>query len=763
MLLLLLASAFTACNITKQLRSSQQLLYKGHTLKVEGEKRRDVVNPIEDYIKQKPNKKFIGIVKLRMRFYMGISTEKQTGFLAKIKNNYGEPPVILDTAFIESTVKSIKGYMRSKGFYYPEVTYTVKAKRNRRAVVNYHVKTNHVYHISTYQINCADKEIYDLVKGNLEESLVQPGNRLVLDVLSNEEKRIVDLMRDFGYYTFTNEFISFDVDTSGNSWNAKVALNIMNKSMYETHQKHYVRNVYVNIEPNYDISAFKNQDTLVLPEFYYISNKYKLNPFVLKRNIFLTPGKLFQQKQLNRTYNRLGDLGVFRFINITPKNYELNDSAFVDYQVRLAPTIKYDYVIEPQAIVSDQNNTFTNQTANYGNYGIAGIFQFNNRNMLKGAEVFKLTLRSSFEAQGRVSGNRWFNATEQSLTASITTPRLVFLNKTDRKINAISTRTIFTTSGIYELNSDFERRVLTTGMIWQVNKKNTSFYLTPAEVSFTRNNITSDTLLNNIDKDIYLFNMFTNNLIIGSRFGFTYTNKGTRKGIHYIVLRWDVLESSGNVITLFNNLVGAPKNENGTYEILGVNYSQFLKSALDFRFNTVYDENNATVYRLFAGVGLPYGNSPGYLPFERRFWVGGANSLRAWLPRSLGPGSYYESGQIDYSGDIKIELNAEFRFNMYNRWLEGAVFTDAGNVWMSKKDENRPNAHFAFDRFWREFGWGAGIGTRLNLEVILIRFDFAIPLHDPSYNERSRWVIQNFERDWLYRNLNFNFGIGYPF
>jgi outer membrane protein assembly factor BamA len=166
---------------------------------------------------------------------------------------------------------------------------------------------------------------------------------------------------------------------------------------------------------------------------------------------------------------------------------------------------------------------------------------------------------------------------------------------------------------------------------------------------------------------------------------------------------------------------------------------------------------------MFAGVGMPYGNSPRFLPFERRFWVGGANSLRAWLPRSLGPGSYYQPGQIDYSGDIKLEANAEYRFNIYHRWFEGAVFADAGNVWMSKKDVTRPNANFEFNRFWKEFGIGSGLGARLNFDIILIRFDFAIPLYNPSYAEPNRWVINSFNRTWLFDNINFNFGIGYPF
>jgi outer membrane protein insertion porin family len=161
---------------------------------------------------------------------------------------------------------------------------------------------------------------------------------------------------------------------------------------------------------------------------------------------------------------------------------------------------------------------------------------------------------------------------------------------------------------------------------------------------------------------------------------------------------------------------------------------------------------------------VPYGNSPVYTPFEKRFFVGGANSLRAWSPRSIGPGSYTATNQIDHSGDIKLEANAEYRFNIYNHWLEGAWFTDVGNIWSMKADETTPGANFQWNRFYKELAWDAGFGVRLNFTIVLIRFDFAVPLHDPSYpNLQDRWVVKDFNPGWVYDNMYINFGIGYPF
>lgn len=752
---------FGACNITKELRSSQALLYNGSKVKITGEKREDVKAPIPDLVKQTPNKRFLGITKLKLRFYYLGLRSPDTKIGALLMDKFGEPPVLLDTAFIESSVKSMRAYLHSVGFYYPEITYKVKQHR-LRAFVTYYINTNQVYHINKYRINCADRDLYDLIKSTEKESVFTSGYRLNNERLLQEEKRIVTLLRNHGYYSFNNDYISFDVDTAFNNWTVDVALNIQNRGMYEPHQKYYVKNVNINIEPISDSINNTNTDTIKSKTFNYIPNSYKLNASILEQNTFLNPGSEFVQNKVNRTYQRLGDLNLFKLITVNATTYTLNDTPMVDYGVRLIPNIKYDYTIEPQAIISDQNNSFTEQSRT-GNYGVAAIVTFNSRNSFRNAELFKLSFRTSVEVQGKANTARWFNATEQSLTAGLTFPRLVAFPKLDRNINFINTKTTFTTSAIYELNANFERRVATAGIIYQINKKNTSYYFTPFEISFTKNSINSHVLLSLIKNDIYLYNMFSNNLILGGRMGLVYTNKEITKTKHYIYLRFDALEISGNTATIINKLIDKKLNATGNYNIFDVNYSQFAKTAIDFRFNKRIDPNNFYVFRVYSGVGIPYGNSPKFLPFERRFWVGGANSLRAWLPRSLGPGSSYQPGQIDYSGDIKLEANAEFRFNMYHKWLEGAVFADAGNVWMSKMDVNRTGAEFDFNRFYKEFGVGSGYGVRLNFDIILIRFDLAIPIYDPSSSLSNPWVVKDFSGKWVYNNVNLTFGIGYPF
>jgi outer membrane protein assembly factor BamA len=287
--------------------------------------------------------------------------------------------------------------------------------------------------------------------------------------------------------------------------------------------------------------------------------------------------------------------------------------------------------------------------------------------------------------------------------------------------------------------------------------------MSPLQFSYIKTDLKSSALIDRAQTDIFLQNLFSNNVIMDGSYGFTYSNKAIAKGRSFSFLHWDVIEIAGNTLTFINQILNQERSSNGRFKLFGVNYFQYARSAIDYRFNTIYDRNHATVYRIYTGLMMPYGNSPDYTPFEKRFFVGGANSLRAWRPRSIGPGSFVADNQIDHSGDVKLEMNAEYRFNIYHRWLEGALFTDAGNIWALKKDATRPGAEFSFSRFYEEVAIDAGFGLRLNFTIVLIRFDLGIPLRDPTYAMADRWVIRNFRGGWLSDNLYFNFGIGYPF
>lgn len=752
----------TACSPSRYLAPHQALLVK-NKIEIEKPYLKEIKAELPKYYKQNPNRKFLVVINSRPYFYFIGSKGNDNWWKRFQRNSLGETPVIADTVFANSTVKAFKSYLRGMGYYYPSITYDVRTTKRQRATVTYKVELNKVYKLGSYDLQIADKVIYDLVKPNMKESFMRIGWPLREDNMIQEQDRIINLLRNNGYYSISKEFVSFDLDTNAIDGYVKLALNILNKDDTTFHMRYYVNEVHVdidNITPT--PTEFVAKDSLQLGAISYSIDSYKINPIILGRNILLTKGELYSQQKFNRTYTRMADLNIFRFTNIQTRSTDINaDSGIVNYTIKLIPATKYTFSMEPQALTSDQNNLVLAQSRNYG---LAALFQLTNRNVFRNAEILQLSFRSSFEAQGAAATPGFFNSTEQSLTASVIMPRILFFSGFDKSLILQSTRTIISTSAIYEVNIEYERRVLNSSLNYQFNRKNSTYYFAPVELSFISSQVRNDALRLRAENDFFLQNLFSNNFIMNSRVGFIYSNKGKSKGLSYVVLRWDALELAGNVLGLIGNATNAPRSDDGSRTLLGVRYFQYAKSQIDFRYNTKLDVNNSTAFRVIAGLALPYGNTPVFVPFERRFFIGGVNSLRAWQPRSIGPGSFEGANQLDFSGEVKLEFNAEYRFNIYNRWLEGAVFTDAGNIWSAKKDENRPNADFAINRFISELAWDAGVGTRLNLSVFIIRFDFAIPIRFPRNSVGNRWVISGIsENNWLLNNTNFNFGIGYPF
>jgi outer membrane protein assembly factor BamA len=242
-----------------------------------------------------------------------------------------------------------------------------------------------------------------------------------------------------------------------------------------------------------------------------------------------------------------------------------------------------------------------------------------------------------------------------------------------------------------------------------------------------------------------------------------YNNQSNIRKKHYTYIKWDVLELAGTFIDIAYRLLQIAPSDSGYNTFLGVQYFQYAKTFADIRYNRYLDENNRFASRMAIGVALPFGNSPDYVPFDKRFFTGGANSIRAFLPRSIGPGSYDSDGSTDRSGDVRLEFNGEYRFNIFNHFIEGAIFGDMGNIWRIK-DDGRKDAVFNFNTFYKQMALGTGAGLRLNLDFLILRLDASFPILDPRKPEGSRNVFSTYSNlGLLYKNTIFNFGVGYPF
>ncbi len=750
-----------SCNLKKEARKEGMYLYKNKINIKEKTESRQYSSGISAYIKQNPNKRFIGTFRLGLLVYK-LGSNKKDNRLNRTLRNLGEAPVILDSALIEASIKGMRNYLRANGYYYPDMSYTVKGKPHK-GKVTYHIVFNRLYHISGVYYHIADKKIDSIVRSKKDESFLRLGNPLKLENLLKEQNRISDILRNQGYFTFNKDLIKFDMDTSIGNYYTSIAININNEMNFETHKTYQINQVIVEIDNPLisDSSAIK--DTIYhLEKFIYSPNFFPLNSDVLERSIFVEPKTLFKQFKSTSTFNRLNDLQIFNTVNINavPIN-EKTDSAAINYFIKLNPAKKYDYTLEPQAITTDQANLVG---SSYRNYGIAVQLTFIDKNIFHNAEIFQLRNRISTEAQrGKdIPKTPFFNSFENSLNASLTFPKLVFFNRIDRFLFQYTNRSIISASFIYEKNVDWIRNVYTAGFGYQFSKKRVRHNFSPMEISYIRTNFNNEKLKIQSQGDPYLQSVFNNNLITSIRYGFMFNNQTELKRKDYVYFRWE-LETAGNMLNLIYKALKIEKNDSGYRTFFGVQYFQYHKTYIDLRFNKYLDDNNRLASRIAIGLAVPVGNSPDYVPFDKRFFTGGANSLRAFIPRSIGPGSYNQSGQLDRSGDVKLEANLELRFNVFNHFLEGAVFVDAGNIWRIKED-GREEAAFKFNTFYNQLGVGTGIGLRLNLEFLIFRVDASFPISDPRKPRGERYVLNEYTNPGLLLDKTiFNFGVGYPF
>jgi len=755
----------SACNISKHASNEARFLYKNKIQIKESEIARFYESDLLAQIKQQPNKKILGIYRMGLRFYVLGSKGKDSKFKQFLRYQIGETPVVIDSTYLEASVKAMNSILKTQGFYYPKIHYKIVGPAHRSSVL-FNVAMGKAYTIYKIERHIADPVIDSIVSENLDESFIRLGNPIRFENLLNEQNRITDLLRNNGYFGFTKEAITFDFDTIrfGN-FRAMLGINIQNPEHFKSHETFKVDQINVSIESNFDSSSLtKNNQAIHFKDFSYNANGFPLKPTVLKSTVLISPNTLFNQKKSNGTFQRLSDLQLFKTVNINaiPKNEE-TDSAKVDYFIRLVPASKFNFSIEPQLITTDQANLVSGST--YRNYGLATVFTSNINNIFRGAEMLQFRYRIALEAQRgpSISEKPFFNSFESALNANLIFPKLLGFLSLDKALENSINKTIISSSVLFEQNVNWKRTVFSMGLNYQFSKKQLTFQVTPSEISFIRTDFANSELAKKSKNDPYLQSIFANNLITNSRLGLLYNNQSPKKNNSYFFIRWDVLELAGIIPSAVYQIFDLPKSDSGYYQLFGVRFFNYAKTYADVRFNHFIDVNNKVVYRMAVGCALPFWNSDEYVPFDKRFFNGGANSIRAFLPRSLGPGSYNVDGQLDRSGDMKIEANAEYRFNIFKRYFEGALFLDAGNIWRIKED-GRKEASFHFQDFYKQLAIGTGFGFRLNLDFLVFRIDWALPVMDPRKIESKRFVLPNYvDVGQLWDASILNFGVGYPF
>lgn len=781
-LIALLPIFFSSCNITRNVPEGKYLLNKT-TIKT---KSKDIpAGDLEVYLRQKPNKRIVGF-RFHLRVYNSANPYKYKGLNKSLKT-IGEEPVILDTFLTKQGAKNINLYLQSKGYYQSIVKDTIIFK-GKKADVIYSIDAKTPYIIGRIKHVIEDTTIYKLIHKDSLNSLVGKGKRLDMDLLQEERTRIQTFLQNSGYYFFTKDYITFTADTSIGNHRVNLLLNIKNGFKFsETGDKVVLKFLKYKVNkvflyPNYDArKLFSLQNTNSIDTVIYngINFIFPSNPGidfkVVDQLNLIRSGDYYSDEVVKKTQNNLNSLRLFRMVNIffseviadTTKKNQIDDFLFFADTSRKNPT--------PSGLLNCYIQLTTHTLQSYqvefvgtntsGALGAEGNLNYQHKNLFKGAEIFDVKLRGLVETVQKTSNLTNFDfkySIELGGSIGLSTPKFLSPFSNKEFVQKYSPRTQITTSYNFQRRPDYTRTIASFlfGYNWK-NHKYLTHTINPIELSVINITNLSDTLKKQIAGK-FLENSYKNQIITLSSYSFTFNNQNLQKSSSYTYLRLN-LESSGNILSAIYSKYGNKSSDN-TYHILNTSFSQYLRSDINLTYHQVIDNNNTFVYRLFAGVGYPYGNSKA-LPFDKKYFAGGANSIRAWSARSLGPGSVKAVGSsyFNQTGDIKFEANIEYRYKIF--WqLEGALFLDAGNIW-AFKDENE-KAIFKPKDFYNQIAFGTGTGFRANLGFLTIRFDFGLRLYDPAIPDNNpniqRWVFMRKNRftnqDWA-----FNFGIGYPF
>ena len=774
MFFILIAFLTASCSVTKHVPESMYLLNKVEVKTTSRDVKPDDVLP---YVKQKPNKRILGF-RFHLRVY-SLSNPQKDGWLNKGLQTIGEDPVLYDSIAVSESVRNIKLYLQSKGYYNATVADSVRV-HGKKVDVFYSVNSKLPYRIRKVGYFIEDSIIRNLIYADTTNRLFNQNDLFDVDLLQTERERIETMLKRNGFYSFSKNFITFTADT--NFTNNRVDLNFIIKNpqrvgedgKIETFRfrRYKFRNVY--IYPGYDPFKFNTYmengelDTIYYENVYYVfHNDPGIKLDVIKSFNQVKPNELYSSDYINRTQQNLSQIRLFKFVNIDLEEVEANSQTdtldFSDIQGKVE-TEEFGYLdcyiqLVPQTLQSFQVELVGTNTT--GSVGAEGTFNYQHKNLFHGAEVFDIKLRGLVEtAQQRINLD---NTLELGGSMGLKTPKYIGPFTSRVNVEKYAPNTQLTASYSYQQRPEYTRMItgLQYGYVWR-SSRYLSHTLNPVELNAISIQKISPEFQAQIDTTFLKYS-YISQIVTVSSYNLVFSNQNIKKASNYTYLRFNV-ELSGNTLEAISNLTGRAKNENGAYTFFNTEFSQFVRSDINFNYHQVVDDNNSFAYRLYVGFGYPYGNSRA-LPFEKRFFTGGANGIRAWQARSLGPGSYYqpEERYPNRTADIKLEANFEYRFRMVWK-LEGAMFIDCGNIWSFPGLDDREGAVFRWNKFYEQIAIGAGLGIRMNLGFFILRTDFGYKIFDPAINPNepfNPWVP--FNRKFSIRDVTFNFGIGYPF
>lgn len=733
--ILILVPALAGCSGMKNI-SSHDPFYTGHSIKFIGpaSERKKLMPRVADVPRPEPNNQFLWMRPALARYNM----LSDSGRTRKFWKNKITAPVLLSQTKPTQVSAALQNRIFHNGYFNNVVTFDTLHIGQRKAKYQYTITLHAPYRFDSIAYPKPVNDLTQKIQDSRTASLLKKGDIYSLETAKNERLRIDERLKENGYIFFNADFISIKADTVTGDHDIRAEVTVKPETPPESRIPYTIRNVYVHADHVHENAA---TDTLQFGNYFLISQNDDLAFKALQNGIFLKPGELYTSSNYLHSVRYLNELPIIRNANMkfVPRGRkgELDAIVYLTQRKRLAYSAEFNTVF---------------RSTNYFGPGI--IFSYTDRNVNKGAEMLKINLRGRFEVQ--ISDGQVNPAYELGLEFNYIVPRFypAFLSglgeKRLPKTNAAAGYNLFNRLDLYRMNSVF----INFGYLWSRKDRVThSFH--PVEVIFTTvpESSKSEAFMNYLAENPGVQRSFDEQFMVGSGYEFTYNPSHGRNNLF---LRAGI-DMAGNLLNGIYSASKASKDSLGRYKLLGVPFSQYIRTRIDLRYSFNFNQRSKLVTRFIVGVGVPVGNST-TMPYIKQFYVGGTNSLRSFVARSVGPGSETPpTGYTDLTGDIRLEGNLEYRFDLSGK-LKGALFIDAGNIWLFNDDEARPHGAFHLDTFLQDIAVSSGWGLRWDFDFIVARLDFAYTLRTPYLPAGERWAT-----DVQFWNPTINIAIGYPF
>jgi len=720
--LLVVLLMFSSCSVSKFLSEEDYLLDK---VEISSTDKGVSASSYKGQVLQRPNTRLLGLVRWPLRVYC-LSGTKDT-YVNRVLRKYGEAPRIYNAEQTNQSTINIRRSLVSKGYLKAGVE-SETAINGKKAKVTYTIDPGELYTVRSIEWRGLESELMDCVLADTAQTLLSCGMPFSSTVLANERLRITENLHNQGFYTFQKDNINFMADTARNS--SEVDLTVMIRTRFHRY---------------------------TIDSVYYEMSEPFMRPSLLPAHSLIRPGQTYSALRVKNTYRSFARFGAVKYTNI--RFSETSDST-LDCHISVSPAKRMSISWE-----LDGTNTA-------GDLGVSTALSFTNRNLFRGSEQLTIKLRGAYEAITQLQDYAGDHYIEYGADMGLNFPKLIMPFVSER----FQARSRATTQLDFGWNSqdrpEFTRRVLSAGWgyLWNGSRYlqhrydllGVNFVSVPVKDQYFIDNYLNQY---NSRNSILKFN-YEDLFIMRTGYSFYYNSMPTVVDRNSLFTYYAVragIETAGNLLHGISRLTHAEKDSLGQYRVGGIAYAQYVKGDISLTTNININRYHSLVSHLSLGIAYPYGNAR-MLPFEKRYYAGGANSVRGWSLRSLGPGSYVtRDGTIDYinqSGDMKFFGSIEYRPHLFWK-VDGALFVDAGNIWTIYDYDDQPGGQFALDTFWKQIAVAYGAGIRLDLNFIVVRFDAGMKAINPAYDSGSlRFPLlhPNFKRDFAW-----HFAVGYPF